>query len=134
MAQPHPRVIDPQHPLVERVRALCLALPEAVEIESRGRPQWRAGKGNIFAAVAVSMDRPLTLAFKADEFERPALLDDARFFVPPYSGAFGWLATDLDAADIDWQYLSELVETSYRGMANARQLKAVDSRPPQTLV
>ena len=134
MAQPHPRVIDPQHPLVERVRAICMHLPEAVEIESRGRPQWRAGKGTIFAYVAVSMNRPFTVGFDADEGERPALLDDARFFVPPYSGAHGWLAADLDAADTDWQLLSELIETSYRRSANKRQLAALDSRPPQTLV
>ena len=134
MAEPHPRVVDPAHPLVSRVRSLCLALPEAVEIESRGRPQWRAGKGKIFAYVAVAMDRPFTLGFEADEGEKPALLEDPRFFVPPYSGAHGWLAADLDAAHTDWQFLSELIETSYRRSANKRQLTALDSRPPQTLV
>ena len=37
-------------------------------------------------------------------------------------------ATDIDGDDVDWQFLAELVETSYRGMANSRQLKALDSR------
>jgi len=128
MAEPHPQAIDPAHPLVDRVRAICLPLPEAVEVISRGRPHFRAGKGTIFASTAVSMDRPFTLAFRADDAERPALLEDSRFFIPQYSGAYGWLATDIDGDDVDWQYLAELVETSYRGMANSRQLKALDSR------
>ena len=48
----HPRVVDPGHPLVERVRRICFALPEVVEVEAWGRPTFRAAKP-IFVHVAV---------------------------------------------------------------------------------
>ena len=127
MADPHPRVVDPGHPLVSRVRSLCLALPEAVEIESRGRPHWRAGRSPFFAFVGARMDLPFTVCVKLDPEEQLAWEDDPRFFVPPYWGPYGWRALHLDAADTDWQLIAELLDGSYRQVANKRQLKALDS-------
>ncbi len=43
--------------------------------------------------------------------------DPARFFVPPYVGAKGWVAMWLDAARVDWDEVGELVEESYRLIA-----------------
>lgn len=40
------------------------------------------------------------------------------------------MAFDLDVAPIDWQELSELVETSYRRVALKRMVKALDERRP----
>jgi hypothetical protein len=34
---------------VARLRAICMALPEAVEKISHGEPTWFAGKGKVFA-------------------------------------------------------------------------------------
>jgi len=34
----------PDHPLSERVRGICMAYPEAVEVISHGRCTFRAGK------------------------------------------------------------------------------------------
>ena len=128
MAEPHPRVVDLGHPLVSRVRSLCLALPEAVEIESRGRPHWRAGRSPFFAFVGARMGLPFTVCVKLDPEEQLAWEDDPRFFVPPYWGPYGWRALHLDAADTDWQLIAELLDGSYRQVANKRQLKALDSR------
>ena len=41
---------DEHDPLLARVRALCLALPDAEERVSHGRPAWRVAKQ--FAAAA----------------------------------------------------------------------------------
>ena len=128
MAEPHPRVVDPGHPLVSRVRSLCLALPEAVEIESRGRPHWRAGRRPFFAFVGARMDLPLTVCVKLDPEEQLAWADDPRFFIPPYWGPYGWRALHLDAADTDWQLIAELLDGSYRQVANRRQVTSLDSR------
>ncbi|MGW9629423.1 MmcQ/YjbR family DNA-binding protein [Agromyces sp. NPDC055520] len=126
----HPRVVDPRHPLVERVRALCLALPEAVEVEAWGRPTFRAAKP-IFVHVSASMDRPLSIVLKTDPDEHLALVQDARFFGPPYYDRDHWVGVDLDRPDTDWALIAELVETSYRQVANRRQLTALDALRPE---
>ena len=69
-----------------------------------------------------------SLEFKPDPEERRALEQDARVYVPPYSGASGWLALDLDVAPVDWDEIAELVESSYRLVALKRMIAALDAR------
>ena len=38
---------------------------------------------------------------------------------------------DLDGPDTDWALLAELIETSYRQVANRRQLAALDVQRPE---
>jgi predicted DNA-binding protein (MmcQ/YjbR family) len=73
------------------------------------------------------MDRPYSVVFKPDPEERRALIEDPRFFVPPYFGAAGWLGIDVGGDDTDWAELAELLETSYRQVALKRQLAALDA-------
>jgi predicted DNA-binding protein (MmcQ/YjbR family) len=109
------------------LREVCLALPEATEVESWGRPTFRAGpKGKIFATYGAANEQPHSVIFKPDDDERPALVQDPRIFVPPYYGPSGWLALDFEAAPPDWEEIAELMETSYRHVALKRQLKALD--------
>jgi len=115
-------------PYLTEVRAVCLALPEAIEKEAWGRPTFRAGK--MFAVFSGHADHPYALEFKPDPEERLALEQDARVYVPPYSGASGWLSLDLTAAAVDWTEIAELVESSYRLVANRRMLAALDARRP----
>jgi predicted DNA-binding protein (MmcQ/YjbR family) len=125
----HPRVVDPGHPLVERVRSICLELPEAIEVEAWGRPTFRAKKP-IFVHVSASMDRPLSIVVKTDPEEHLALVQDPRFFGPPYYDHAHWVGIDLDGAEADWELIAELIETSYRQVANRRQLAALDAIRP----
>lgn len=128
MAVAHPIVVDPAHPLVQRVRELCLAYPEAVEVESWGRPTFRAGK-RVFVLVGSAMSRELSIVFKPDPDDRRALKQDPRFFDPPYwGGKNGFLGIDIDAPDTDWTEIAELIDASYRQVALKRQLAALDSR------
>ncbi|MBX3195388.1 MAG: MmcQ/YjbR family DNA-binding protein [Microbacteriaceae bacterium] len=127
MVEPHPQVVDPRHPLVVRLRELCLRFPEAVEVEAWGRPTFRAGK-KIFAFAGASMDAPLTMVFKPDPEDAPALRQDVRVFSPPYFGPSGWLAIELDSGS-DWAELAELVDASYRQVALVRQVRALDAAP-----
>jgi hypothetical protein len=123
----HPRMYEEGDPGLAEMRRICLDLPEATEVESWGRPTFRAKK--IFATFGVpSEDRSHGMVFKPDEDERPALLQDERFFAPPYWGPGGWLALDFDAAPVDWDEVAELVEGSYRQVALKRMLKALDER------
>ena len=126
----HPQVIEPGHPLVERIREICLAYPEAVEVEAWGRPTFRAGK-KIFVTVSASMDHPFTFVFKLASGERLAYLEEPRFYSPPYWGPGGWLALEIDAPDTDWVRVAEIIDTSYRQVALVRQIRALDSADGQ---
>ena len=130
MAEPHPQVVDPQHPVMVRLRRICLRYPESVEVNVWGRPTFRAGT-KIFAVAGSSMDVPLSMVFKPDPEDDPALRQDPRVYVPPYFGPSGWLAIHLDGDDggVDWDLIAELVDASYRQVALKRQLAALDAAP-----
>lgn len=112
-------------PLLATLRPLCLRFPEAAEVEAWGRPTFRAGK-KIFAVYGASDQQPHGLIIKPDAEDRPALLQDTRFSVPPYFGPGGWLALDLSTPTVDWGEVRELLDASYRQVALKRMLKALD--------
>lgn len=113
-------------PFLKELRSICLSLPETVEVEAWGRPTFRAGK-KLFAVFTGSQaeDR-YSVVFKPEPDERPALLADERFHVPPYFGPSGWLGLDLGAVPVDWDEVAELMESSYRQVALKRMLRALD--------
>lgn len=123
----HPRMYSDDDPFLTKLREVCLALPESSEVEAWGRPTFRAGK-RLFAVFSGTDDHPFGVIFKPEMAERPALLEDARFYVPPYFGPSGWLALDFTAAAVDWQEVAELVESAYRQVTLKRMLKALDRR------
>ena len=108
------------------LREICLALPEATEKEAWGRPTFRAGK--MFAVFSGHTDHVFSLEFKPDPEDRDALVQDPRIYIPPYSGASGWLALDLMVAPVDWDEIGELVQSSYRLVGLQRMIKALDAR------
>ena len=112
-------------PYLPELRKVLLAFPEAIEVEAWGRPTFRAGK-KIFGVFSGTDERPWGLIFKPDGDERASLLEDGRFYSPPYFGPSGWLALDLEAAPVDWEEVRELADASYRQVALKRMLKALD--------
>jgi len=122
----HERMYTDQDPHLAELREVCLALPESAEVEAWGRPTFRAGK-KIFAVFSGDDHHDWAVIFKPDPGERPALVDDPRFYSPPYFGPGGWLSLDFSAAPVDWTEVAELVETSYRQVALKRMLKALDA-------
>ena len=126
----HPQMFDDDDPYLSELRGICLPFPEAEEFVSHGRATFKAGK--IFAIFAGIADRPFGMIYKPDPEDRLALLDDQRFYVPPYYGPSGWLALDFQAADVDWDEVGELVDASYRQIALKRMLQALDARQPDT--
>ncbi|SMF79840.1 Predicted DNA-binding protein, MmcQ/YjbR family [Tistlia consotensis] len=107
---------------VARLRALCLALPEAVEKQAWGDPTFRV-RDRIFAmpkrgASGRSGGR-LSLWAKAPPGSQQILVgaDPERFFVPPYVGSKGWIGMRLDDAGVDWAEVAVVVRRSYRLIA-----------------
>lgn len=123
----HPSAFEPDDELVERVRRICLVMPEAIEVEAWGHPTFRAGK-KIFASVSSPRGLGHAVVFKPDPDDAPALRQDLRIFSPPYWGASGWLGIGIDDPQVDWEFIAELIDASYRQVALVRQVKLLDAR------
>jgi hypothetical protein len=108
---------------VARLRAICLALPEAVEKNSHGEPTWFAGKGKVFAALDDHHHgaEHLSVWLPAGLGAQEALIesDPKRYFRPPYVGGHGWVGVVLDNRP-DWGKVAYLVEQAYRLVAGRR--------------
>jgi hypothetical protein len=107
----------PPSPLV-RLRKLCLALPEAHEVEAWGEPTFRV-RNKLFAMYAAPNNhhgggRPAVWC-KAAPGNQSLMVRAApdRFFVPPYVGPSGWVGVWLDR-DPDWAEVRDLMRDSYR--------------------
>jgi predicted DNA-binding protein (MmcQ/YjbR family) len=87
---------------VDRLRAICLALPEATEKIAWDEPTWRV-RGTIFT-------------------------DPARFFRPPYVGPRGWVGVRLDRRP-SWTKVAAVVERAYRLVAPSRLLESLGTTP-----
>lgn len=97
---------------LERVRAICLGLPGAVETTSFGHPTWKARKKAF--AVFEKYRGDWSLALKADPGEQRALIEtDARFYRTPYVGQHGWVSFKLQGR-IPWRRLQGLLLEAYR--------------------
>jgi predicted DNA-binding protein (MmcQ/YjbR family) len=107
-----------------RLRAICVTLPEAYEEAMKRGPSYRVGD-KIFALERPWNDR-VGLWCKVPEGTREIIIgsDPARFFVPPYFGAKGWIGVGLDEA-ADWEEVEAFVRRSYRLIAQKRLAKLV---------
>jgi hypothetical protein len=81
-------------PFLSDLREICLALPESAEVEARGGPTFRAGQ-KLFAVFSGTDERRFAVVFKPEPAERPAMVEDPRFYVPAYFGPDGWAGARL---------------------------------------
>jgi hypothetical protein len=116
---------------LDRLRKICLALPETSERPSHGAPSFFVrekkcflmllddhhgdGRFAIWCAAADGMQRILVEA------------DPKRFFVPPYVGHRGWVGFRLDR-ELDWDELAGIAEDAYAEVAPARLAEAARER------
>jgi predicted DNA-binding protein (MmcQ/YjbR family) len=109
----------PERDPFERVRALCLALPEAREKVTWGHPTYRVGE-KMFASSGANGGRPVATV-KAPRGAQEALVayDAGRYFVPAYVGKAGWVGMYLDGR-ADWAQVAALIEQSFRLVAPKR--------------
>jgi hypothetical protein len=115
-----------------RLRKVCLALPEAHEVEAWGEPTFRI-RNKLFAMYAHAENhhggRQAAVWCKAAPGNQAVMVQASpdRFFVPPYVGPSGWIGIRLDAKT-DWKELAELMHDAYRLVAPKRFLAALDAR------
>ncbi len=114
----------PRAPL-HRLRALCLALPEAEERETWGEANFRV-REKIFV-LHLHNDGAPAFWCKAPPGSQDILIgaDPLRFFVPPYLGHKGWVGVRLTRKP-DWQEIAVLIRRSYTLVAPRRLARLVE--------
>ena len=117
---------DGSEAAITRLRAICAALPDAVERSSHGSPAWFAGRASRSRAFATLDDHHhgaehLSVWLPQEPGAQVALveLDPARFFRPPYVGTRGWVGVVLDG-DPDWDVVARLVRDAYVHVASPK--------------
>ena len=121
----------PPRPLA-RLRKICLALPEAHEVEAWGEPTFRV-RNKLFAMYASSGNHHgagrHAVWCKAAPGNQQLMVraQPDRFFVPPYVGPSGWVGVYLDA-DTDWSDVADLMRDSYELVAPKRLLASLPAR------
>ena len=117
--------------ILERIRTICLELPETSERLSHGAPTFFIRGKRAFLMVLTDFhgDGRFAIWCAAPEGIQQALVeaDPERFFVPPYVGHRGWLGMRLDRA-LDWDELAGIAEDAFAEVAPARLLNAARER------
>ena len=102
---------------LDRLRKVCLALPESHEVEAWGEPTFRV-KNKLFAMYAAANNhhgagRP-GVWIKSAHVTQDMLVraQPDRYFAPPYVGPKGWVGAFLDKKP-DWDVITDLVRDAY---------------------
>ena len=115
---------------LERIRKLCLALPETNERPSHGAPTFFVRDKRPFVMVLTDHhgDGRFAIWCPAPPGLQQMLVeaDPERFFVPPYVGHRGWLGFGLDRS-LDWEELAGIAEDAYAEVAPPKLVEAARS-------
>ena len=106
-------------PVLVKVRAICLSLPDTKETPTWGQPHFRVGE-KIFAGCGEEKGR-LTIGFKLEMKHAREIVKDSRFSPAPYVGHKGWVSMDGRKVS-DWDELRELILESYELIAPKKSL------------
>jgi len=106
---------------LDRVRAICLALPEVTERLSHGEPTWFIRGQKTFVSVDNHHHGSAHFGlWCAAPFGAQDALVSARpeaYFVPPYVGHRGWVGIRLDVPPVDWDAIELIIRDAYRKVA-----------------
>jgi len=111
-----------RQPPLERVRALCLALPETTERPSHSSPAWFIRDKFHFASYLDNHhgDGRLAIWCAAGPGDQAVLVESNPdvYFVPPYVGTRGWVGVQLNKG-AGWDEIAAVIEDAYRVRAPA---------------
>jgi hypothetical protein len=117
---------------LDRVREICLALPQTTEKIAWGEPTFRV-RDKMFVMFANNHhnDGIVGIWCAADDGAQDVLVraDPERFFVPPYMGPRGWIGVRLDDSAVDWGMVASIVEDAYRVIAPKGLAALLYTRP-----
>jgi hypothetical protein len=114
----------PSNPaVVERLRQICMTLPDVTERLSHGEPTWFVRDKKTFCNTSDHHhDDRLGFWCAAPPGVQAEMVEaePERFFRPPYVGGRGWLGVYLDVEpvdEIDWDEIAAIVRDAYRTIA-----------------
>src|SRR5258705_11347142 len=100
--EPAPRKTASGEKHIERVRRVCLALPETTEKLSHGEPTFFVRK-RVFAMCSNNHhnDGHIAVVLPAAIGVQAALIEGSpeKFYRPPYVGVRGWIGVELERVD-----------------------------------
>ncbi|MFB0874404.1 MULTISPECIES: phosphoribosylglycinamide formyltransferase [unclassified Sphingobium] len=116
--------------LLNKVREIALALPQAEETLSHGMPCFGVIKGKKFGWFTRDHhgDGITAVLVKTSAPEEQATLieaDPARYYRPAYFGN-DWIGIRLDLGDTDWDHITERLRASWRQIAPKKLLGLMD--------
>jgi hypothetical protein len=115
---------------LERLRALCVALPEVTEKLSHGEPTWFVRRKTFVTFANHHHDDRLGFwcAAPPGAQEEMVAAEPGRFFRPPYVGGRGWLGVWLDVplTEESWAEIAEIVTDAYRTVAPRTLVAGLD--------
>ena len=117
---------------LERLRTLCMSMPEATERLSHGEPCWFVRDRKTFVMFADHHhDDRVGFWCAAPPGAQQALVaeDPGRYFRPPYVGHRGWLGVYLDGENVDWARIEDLIEDAFRAVAPKTLAARLDEDP-----
>src|SRR5215210_4354399 len=122
---------DERDRILERIRELCLALPETSERLSHGSPTFFIRGKRTFLTVLTDFHGDGRFAIwcaAPDGLQRTLVeADPERFFVPPYVGHRGWLGVRLDRG-LHWDELAGIVEDAFAEVAPPKLVQEAQGR------
>ena len=112
---------------LDRLREICLSLPETSERLSHGAPTFFVRGKRAFLMVLTDHhgDGRFAIWCAAPAGVQGVLAenDPEKFFVPPYVGHRGWLGMRLDRG-LDWEEIAGIAEDAYAEVAPAKLVEA----------
>lgn len=111
---------------LKRLRKIAMALPDATESETWGKPHFRVnnkifcgyGEENGATCVGCKLDKP----HAAKVVKRPG------HWLSPFGGRHGWVSIDVGVIE-DWQEIESFIRESYSLIAPKRSLAKLGARP-----
>ena len=114
----------------ERVRSICMALPQVTEKVTHGSPGFFVKKQFVMLWSNGHHDHNfphLWCAAPPGAQDELVATEPDRFFRPPYVGGRGWIGVRLDG-DVDWDEVEAICEEAYRAVAPLKLIAALDAR------
>ena len=103
--------------MAERLRGICMPLPEVTERPSHGAPTWFVRGKSSFVTLWADGHHDnqfphLWCAAPPGAQQELAASHPERFFRPPYVGGRGWIGVRLDR-DLAWDAVAGAIEEAY---------------------
>jgi len=113
----------------EKVRSLCMDLPEVTERLSHGSPTWFIRDKKTFVTCHHNHhgDGIFGIWAAAHPGAQEALIasDPAVYYRPAYVGHRGWIGMRLEGK-VDWDEVEGIIEDAYRAVAPKKLLEELD--------